>query len=156
MTPPTDRPGKTSGRNPVATALWANAALLAVIALVLLNRAAAPPRSCPPRSPRTSRPSPGGAGVFVMPGQFKENVWGCYLLDVDNKTLCAYQYFPGDKKLRLAAARCTRTTSSSKSSTPSTSPREIKSADRRQNAGAAGDPRTADSRPKQQIDERPA
>ena len=36
---------------------------------------------------------------------FSVNVWGCYLMDVDQQTLCAYQYLPGEKQLRLVAAR---------------------------------------------------
>lgn len=40
-----------------------------------------------------------------MPAQFAEKVWGCYLLDVDQQTLVAYQYYPGEKQLRLIAAR---------------------------------------------------
>ena len=40
-----------------------------------------------------------------MPAQMKSNVWGCFVLDVDNKTLCAYEYWGGDRLLRLAAAR---------------------------------------------------
>src|SRR5438477_543231 len=47
----------------------------------------------------------GGAGLFVTPAQFSTNTWGCYVMDVDQQTLCAYQYFPGERKLRLVAAR---------------------------------------------------
>jgi len=50
-------------------------------------------------------PIAGGSGIFIMPGQFSTNTWGCYLLDVDQQTLVAYQYVPGDKNLRLVAAR---------------------------------------------------
>ena len=48
-----------------------------------------------------SRRLRGGRGCL----QFSINTWGCYLLDVDRDTLCAYEFFPGDKELRLIAAR---------------------------------------------------
>ena len=47
----------------------------------------------------------GGAGLFIVPGQFAANSYGCYLMDVDAQTLCAYQWFPGEKKMRLVASR---------------------------------------------------
>jgi len=106
-------------------ALWANAALLAVIALTLLNRDRGP-SLLPAAFAQNQPPIAGGAGVFVMPGQFRENVWGCYLLDVDNKTLCAYQYFPGDKMLRLAAARSYQNDVKLKEFNTDPSPRDIK------------------------------
>ena len=40
--------------------------------------------------------------------QFTPQNWGCYVMDVDSKTLCAYQFFPSTGKtpaLRLVAAR---------------------------------------------------
>jgi len=40
-----------------------------------------------------------------MPAQFTGTTWGCYVMDVEAQTLCAYQWFNGDKKLRLVAAR---------------------------------------------------
>ena len=40
-----------------------------------------------------------------MPAQFTTTTFGCYLMDIDAQTLCAYQYLPPDKKLRLVAAR---------------------------------------------------
>jgi hypothetical protein len=43
--------------------------------------------------------------VFIVPAQFAPNVFGCYLMDIDAQTLCAYQFFPSDKALRLLAAR---------------------------------------------------
>ena len=85
-------------------ALWANAALLAVIALALLSRSNVPSMSSMAFG-QNQPPIAGGAGVFVMPGQTASNVWGAYLLDVDAQTLCVYQYFPGDKSLKLSAAR---------------------------------------------------
>jgi hypothetical protein len=40
-----------------------------------------------------------------MPAQFSPNTWGCYVMDVDTQTLVAYQFLPGEKQLRLIAAR---------------------------------------------------
>ena len=53
-------------------------------------------------------PIAGGAGLFVMPAQLSDRVWGCYLLDADAQTLSCYQYWPGEKNLRLCAARTIR------------------------------------------------
>ncbi len=54
-----------------------------------------------------SLPSPSrvARGLFLMPAQFAVNQWGCYIMDVDRKTICAYQFFPNDHQLRLMAAR---------------------------------------------------
>lgn len=89
--------------NPVVTALYVNAALVAVLIVVLLGRSSNP--ILPVAMAQQQPPIAGGAGVFIMPGQFSTNSWGCYLLDVDSQTLAAYQYQPGDKTLRLVAAR---------------------------------------------------
>ena len=71
-------------------------------------------------------PIGGGAGVFIVPGQFSSNTWGCYLMDVDAQTLCAYQFYPGDKQLRLIAARYFRYDRKLKNfNTPSPSPDEV-------------------------------
>ena len=40
-----------------------------------------------------------------MPGQLASNIWGCYVMDTRTQTLCIYQYSPGEKLLRLQAAR---------------------------------------------------
>ena len=47
----------------------------------------------------------GSSGMVVMPGQLSPNTWGCYVMDSQNQTLCVYQFSPGEKELRLAAAR---------------------------------------------------
>jgi hypothetical protein len=47
----------------------------------------------------------GGGGVYVMPAQFHNEVWGCYLLDVDAQTLCTYEYDAGSRQLKLTSAR---------------------------------------------------
>jgi len=88
----------------VLVALYVNAAVLGVIALILLYRPGVP-SMLPAAMAQNQAPIAGGAGVFVMPAQLSQNTWGCYLLDVDAQTLAAYQFFPGEKMLRLSAAR---------------------------------------------------
>jgi hypothetical protein len=89
---------------PVVLALWANAALLVVVILVLLSRSSLP-SVLPAAYAQAQGPIAGGAGVFVVPGQFSVNTWGIYLLDIDAQTLAAYQFQPGEKQLKLIAAR---------------------------------------------------
>jgi hypothetical protein len=128
-------------------ALWANAGLLAVIVIVLLNRGNAPSFLSAAYA-QNQPPIAGGAGVFVMPAQMQTNVWGCYLLDVDSKTLCAYQFYPGEKKLRLTAARSYRYDTKLENYNTELSPREIKAMLDRQAAGqAAGLPAPAPVEP---------
>jgi len=84
--------------------LYLNAAVLSAVLVVLLSRNSVPSFLSAAMA-QTQAPIAGGSGVFVMPAQFAERTWGCYLLDADGQTLCAYQYFPGEKQLRLIAAR---------------------------------------------------
>lgn len=86
-------------------ALWANAVLLGLILVALVARSQVGPSLLPAAFAQQQPPIAGGAGVFIMPAQTANNMWGCYLLDVDSQTLCLYQYYPGEKQLRLAAAR---------------------------------------------------
>lgn len=88
-------------------ALYVNAAVFAGILLVMLARDGQPGIGSIAFA-QNQPPIAGGAGVFVMPAQFSTNTWGCYLLDVDAQTLCAFQYYPGDKQLRLVASRSYR------------------------------------------------
>jgi len=111
--------------NSLVWALWVNAGLLAVILVVLLGRNGAP-SILPAAFAQNQPPIAGGAGVFIMPAQMQNNVWGCYLLDVDNKTLCAYQFYPGEKKLRLTAARSYRYDTKLENYNTEMSPREVK------------------------------
>ena len=111
----------------ITRALWGNFIVLAAILLVLLCRNGGP--SFPTMaSPAYGQQLPigGGAGVFLVPGQFSTNTWGCYLMDVDSQVLCAYQYYPGDKQLRLVASRYFRYDRRLKDfNTPSPSPDEV-------------------------------
>jgi hypothetical protein len=99
------RPRRTR-RNPVAVALYLNAALLGGILLALVSRDRAPGFGFDAAAfAQVQQPIAGGAGLFLMPAQFTTNTWGCYVMDVDTQTLVAYTYYPGDKTLRLSAAR---------------------------------------------------
>jgi hypothetical protein len=84
-------------------ALYVNAALLLAILVLLLTRVGPGPSAAmaAPQMP----PIAGGGGLYLMPAQFSLNTWGCYLLDIDAQTLCAYQYLPSQNQLRLVAAR---------------------------------------------------
>jgi hypothetical protein len=92
-------------RNPVAVALYVNAAMLVAILAVLVARDSHP-TMVPMAMGQAQQPAiAGGAGLFVMPAQFSGNVWGCYILDVDQQTLCAYNVTGSPPKLKLIAAR---------------------------------------------------
>src|SRR5687767_8882953 len=94
----------SSRRNPLTVALYVNAALLAAILLVLMSRDSSPTLLAPAMGQQQPAIA-GGAGFFVVPAQFSTTTWGCYLMDVDQQNLCAYQYVPGERQLRLVAAR---------------------------------------------------
>ena len=90
-------------------ALAANAAALALIAIVLFSRSGSSlPDLLPSAMAQNQLPIGGGAGVFIVPGQFTTTSYGCYIMDVDAQTLCAYQYMPSEKTMRLVAARTFR------------------------------------------------
>jgi hypothetical protein len=86
--------------------LYANAVLLAGLLVAVLARGvggsaaayAAPAGDAP-------QPIAGGNGLYLMPGQYSQNVWGCYVMDANRKTLLAYEYVGGTRSLRLVAAR---------------------------------------------------
>ncbi len=112
----------------ISKALWVNALLLLAILVVLLNRNDAPrlPSLLPAAYAQQQLPIGGGAGVFIVPGQFSTNTYGCYLMDIDSQTLCAYQYMPAEKQLRLVAARNFRADRRLKNfNSPSPSPDEV-------------------------------
>jgi hypothetical protein len=92
--------------NPVAVALYINAALLLAILAVLITRGSGP-MSILPRAfgAEGGQPIAGGGSLYLMPGQMSLNTFGCYIMDTDAQTLCAYQFYPGEKELRFVAAR---------------------------------------------------
>jgi hypothetical protein len=86
-------------------ALYLNAGVLIAILAVLLARWSDQPML--PAALGQSQPPgiAGGAGVFLMPAQFSSNVWGCYIMDVDQQTLCAYTVSGSPPQMKLVAAR---------------------------------------------------
>jgi hypothetical protein len=100
--------------NKLVWALTANAVLLAAILVVLIARSDRSPfasiafaqdRGALPLAPQ---PIAGGGGLFLMPAQLAPNAWGCYVMDVDQQTLCAYQFVPTSRQLQFVAARSFR------------------------------------------------
>ena len=84
-------------------ALWGNAAALALLAVALLARSGLPSLT---GEAQAQIPPIGGAGIYVMPAQIAQNVWGTYVIDTDRQTLLVYRYDPGGGgDLRFLAAR---------------------------------------------------
>jgi hypothetical protein len=112
-------------QKPLHVALYVNAALLAVIAMLLIGRGNAP-TFVPAAFGQGQLPIGGGAGLFIVPAQFSTNTYGCYIMDVDQQTVCAYQFTPADKTLRLVAARSFRNDRKLQNfNSPSPSPEEV-------------------------------
>ena len=86
---------------PRAKAFWLPAALLAVLGVGLLTQFG------PGAAPAAGQTSLGNAGrkMLAVPGQIARDMYGLYLVDVENATICVYQYLPGSGKLRLLASR---------------------------------------------------
>ena len=94
-------------RNAVAVALYVNAAILFALLVAVLSRSGGPSISGLPRAfgAEAGQPIAGGGNLYLMPGQMSLNKFGCYVMDTDAQTLCVYEYYAGDKALRLVAAR---------------------------------------------------
>jgi hypothetical protein len=89
----------------VTVALYLNAALLAGVLVTMLARDG---RSLSLLSTAYGADGPamgGGGNLYVIPGQFAERRYGCYLMDTDAQTLCVYQFEGSGQKLKLIAAR---------------------------------------------------
>ncbi len=104
------QPGSTMRRprrkNPIVVALYVNAALLLAVLVAVLGGGRTPSfLSDVYAAPAGAQPIAGAGNIYLMPAQFVGNQWGCYVMDVENQRLCAYQWFAGEKKLRLVAAR---------------------------------------------------
>ncbi len=85
--------------------LYINAAVMSAILVVLLGRGNSTSMLPAAFAAGPTQPIAGGGSIYLMPGQLSVNSWGCYIMDIDAQTLCAYQFYPGEKQLRLVAAR---------------------------------------------------
>jgi len=88
----------------LVTALYLNAGLMAAVLVAVLSRSgggASPAMAAQSGMPQIG----GGGGLYMMPAQFTQYNWGCYVMDIDKQTLVAYEYIQGTKQLRLVAAR---------------------------------------------------
>jgi hypothetical protein len=128
-----------SRRNPIVVALYVNAALLAALIVAVLARSDAPTLIAPAFGQAQQPAIAGGAGLFVVPAQFSDHTWGCYLIDVDTQNLCAYQYMPGEKLLKLTAARnIAADRKLARFNTADPTPQEVQELVNKQNAAARG------------------
>ncbi len=137
------QPTSTSTSTHLLVALWANAAVFAVIAFALLTRPGVP-SFLPVAAAQNQPPIAGGAGVFIMPAQFSANTWGVYLLDVDSQTLAAYQFLPSPRSLQLVAARTYRFDRGLQNfNTAAPSPREVEELLKMEDRVRRGNPQPA-------------
>lgn len=132
----------------IFVALCVNAVVLVLILFALTSRdgrlGLAAPAFAQQQMPMPQQPIAGANGLFVMPAQFSANTWGCYLMDIDNQTLCVYQYSPGEKMLKLSAARSIRSDRGLSNFNTNPPPGEIKDWVRReQEALRTGEPQPA-------------
>lgn len=93
-----------SRHRPLVIGLYLNAALLLAILVAMISRGGGGP-SAFAAAPISPEPIAGGGSMYLMPAQFSINTWGCYIMDIDTQTLCAYQFYPGEKQLRFVASR---------------------------------------------------
>jgi hypothetical protein len=101
-------PSRRRRRNrTLVMALYLNAGLLAALLVAFLSRGGGgflgggSTAMAAPSMPQIG----GGGGIYMMPAQFTQYNWGCYVMDIDKQTLIAYEYIQGSKQLRLVAAR---------------------------------------------------
>lgn len=89
----------------LVVALYLNAA--AVAALLLYLACANQPLLSTANAQAIHQPQPASdtAALTIVPVQMSASTWGCYLLDAQAQVLCIYQYVPGERLLRLQAAR---------------------------------------------------
>jgi hypothetical protein len=88
----------------VAIALYVNAALLVGILATMLTRDGS--ISFVPAAYGADGPVMGGGGnLYLIPGQFSEGKYGCYVMDTDAQTLAVYRFDGASTTLKLIAAR---------------------------------------------------
>jgi len=104
MTLPRSRRQRSSRR--VVVALYVNAALLLAVFAALLFKDGRGPISLLPAAYGADGPAIGGGGnLYLIPGQFSERTYGCYVMDTDAQTLCVYRFDGAATTLKLIAAR---------------------------------------------------
>jgi hypothetical protein len=128
---------------PIVVALYLNAALLLAVLVALMTRGGTGggwPQFLPAAyaAPQPGQPIAGGGGVYVMPGQMSMNTWGVYVMDIDQQTLCAYQFQPGKKRLDLFAARNFTHDLKLKNFNTDPDPEEVRDLAERERLGARG------------------
>ena len=92
-----------STKQPGTPSRWVLVALLGVIAaglLIELGRATAAGGGDLAGEPAGAKPS-----VMAVTGQITQDGYGIYLVDLNSRTICIYQYVSTQRKLRLLAAR---------------------------------------------------
>jgi hypothetical protein len=97
--------GRRRRASAIAYALWANAVVLVAILVVLVGRDNS--FRLTPAAFGQAQPL-GGGGLYVMPAQISSSVWGCYVMDIDQQTLCGYAMTGSPPELKLVAARSFR------------------------------------------------
>ena len=128
--------------------------MLFFVIVVMLSRSSGPALL---QSAYGANPPPiaGGGGVYIMPGQLSTNTWGCYLLDIDSQVICAYQFLPGDKQLRLLAARNFTYDRKLKNYNTMPDPLEMKDLLEREQQAARGSDAADETSPRSEADDSP-
>lgn len=96
-------PRRKRRRSAVAVALYVNAALLFGILVTMLARDGS--ISLLPAARAEGPAMVGGGSLYLIPGQFSERTFGCYVMDTDTQTVCAYKFDGAATTLKLIAAR---------------------------------------------------
>jgi hypothetical protein len=100
------RSRRTRHNRAVVLALYINAGLLAALVVTMLARDGRGSISLLPAAHGAEGPAMGGGGnLYLIPGQFSESTYGCYVMDTDAQTLCVYKFDGRATTLKLIAAR---------------------------------------------------
>ncbi len=95
---------QTIRKSSSSSAKWLVVVLLGIIAACLLVEAG---MGLAPAQAQIAGTGKAG-NVFAVAGQVERDTYGLYLVDLENSTICVYQYLPSVRKLRLMAARTTQ------------------------------------------------
>ena len=91
-----------SRRAGASSAAWMALAVLVALAAWLIFEAGANVAAA------GAQPATGSAAsgsVLAVAGQVTRDTYGLYMVDLDNRTICVYQWLAKSRKLRLMAAR---------------------------------------------------